>query len=275
MTRKQILEKTTRDTLKNLRLNQKSTIKGLISDLEKAKREITVKLKGIKRFEMGYYRNILNGINEKIDEYTKRMNSNILSGRDYAFDLGGNLMPSIIKDVGYSYSFGKLSDELIAVSRNYTIDRIKNVGVEMKKDIAFEIRKALLKGDNTFDIARKIDSVIGVNKNFGYMNRSDVIARTEINRAYSIAKKLRDEDAVKVLPDLKRVWRTGFNPRHKDMGGGRGFISHLEVDGQIRNIGEPFFVGGEYLDYPRDMKGKPSNVINCNCHEEPYMDSWG
>lgn len=274
MTRKQILEKNTRDTLKNLKLNEKSTIKGLISDLEKTKQDITTNLKNIKRFEMGYYRNILNGIDERIDEYTKKMNSDILSGRDYALNLGSDLMPKILKDVGYSYVFGKLSDELIATSKNYTIDIIKNVGKEMKEDIAKEIRKALLKGEDTFDTARNIDSILGINKEFGYMNRADKIARTEINSAYSLAKHLRDEETVKILPDMKRIWVTGFNPRNKDMGGGRGFISHLEADGQIREINEPFDVGGEKLMYPGDQNASPENRINCNCHEEPYMESW-
>jgi len=274
MTRKQILERNTKETLKNLRFNQKSTIKGLLSDLEKVKQEITMKLKDVKRFEMGYYRNILRGIDEKIDEYTRKMNGNILSSRDYAFNQGSSLMPSILKDIGYSYTFGKLSDELIAVSKNYAIDVIKNMGSEMKDDVAREIRKSLLKGDNTFDTARKIDEIIGVNKDFGYMNRADKIARTEINSAYSLSKHLRDEETLEILPDMKRIWVTGFNPRDKDMGGGRGFISHLEADGQIRDIDEPFDVGGEKLMYPGDMNASPENRINCNCHEENYMPGW-
>jgi len=274
MTRRQILEKTARETLKNLNLNRKSTVKSLIAELEKTKKEITTTLKGVKRFEMGYLRNILNSINEKIDEYSGKMNSAVISSSNFALNQGAELMPKILKDIGYNFTFGKLSDELIVTGKNFTVGLIKNMSNEMKSDVSFQIRKAILTGDNTFNTARKLDSVIGVTKKTGYLNRSDVISRTEINRAYSLAKHLRDEDVVKVLPDLQRIWRTGFNPRNKDMGGGRGFISHSAVDGQIRKINEPFDVGGEKLQYPRDPNGKPENIINCNCFEEPYMEDW-
>ena len=57
------------------------------------------------------------------------------------------------------------------------------------------------------------------------------------------------------------------------MGGGRGFISHRDVDGQIRAVNEPFDVGGEQMMAPR-MGVKPENNVNCNCQSEPYMEGW-
>jgi hypothetical protein len=42
----------------------------------------------------------------------------------------------------------------------------------------------------------------------------------------------------------------------------------------IRNVDEPFDVGGEKLMYPRDPAGSPGNTINCSCYTVPYMASW-
>ena len=49
-------------------------------------------------------------------------------------------------------------------------------------------------------------------------------------------------------------------------------IEHLEVDGQVVPIDEPFIVGGEELMYPGDASGSAGNVINCRCTELPVME---
>ncbi|MGB3465028.1 MAG: phage minor head protein [Cyclobacteriaceae bacterium] len=41
--------------------------------------------------------------------------------------------------------------------------------------------------------------------------------------------------------------------------------AHAFANGQKVLINEYYFVGGEYLYYPGDMRGSPGNVINCRC----------
>ena len=40
---------------------------------------------------------------------------------------------------------------------------------------------------------------------------------------------------------------------------------HVEADGQIRDIDDPFSVGPDFLDKPRDPAGTAANVIRCRC----------
>ena len=42
---------------------------------------------------------------------------------------------------------------------------------------------------------------------------------------------------------------------------------HANADGQIKRLEEPFFVGGEILEEPRDPAGSPGNTANCRCQE--------
>ena len=273
MTPNQILKKKVEESLRNLKNNQRATVKEVLSELNKTKTELTTLLKGTERFEMGYYRAILRSVNEKIDDFSGRMSKSVAAGQDQAFTAGSRLVPEILKDAGMTYTFGALSDELIVAAKELTVDYVKDMSGAMKDDIAKAIRGAILKGENSFDTARKIDEIIGVSKRTGYLNRSDVIARTEIGRVYSEAKQARDEEAVKKVPGLKKQWLSGFNPRHKDMGGGRGFISHADVDGQVREINEPFDVGGEQMMAPR-MGEKAENNAGCNCNSAPYMEEW-
>lgn len=41
---------------------------------------------------------------------------------------------------------------------------------------------------------------------------------------------------------------------------------HATADGQQVEVKEKFIVGGELLDYPRDLNGSPSNTIQCRCN---------
>jgi uncharacterized protein with gpF-like domain len=273
MTKNQILKNKIDESIRALRNNEKATVKGLISELSKTREDINRIVRGTERFEGAYYRSLLRSINEKINEYKNKMTKTVTSSQETAFKYGENLVPGVMKSVGYNYAFGRLSDELIVTAKNISVDYISGMTTSMRDDIARTIRQGLLKGENNYDVARQIDGIIGTSKKFGYLNRADIIARTEIGRAYSIARQAQDEASVKILPGLKKQWKSGFNPRNKDMGGGRGFISHSEPDGQIRNVDEPFDVGGEQMMAPR-MGEKAENNVNCNCQSVPYMEEW-
>jgi hypothetical protein len=41
--------------------------------------------------------------------------------------------------------------------------------------------------------------------------------------------------------------------------------AHVRADGQRVPVNEPFQVGGELLQFPRDPRGSAGNVINCRC----------
>lgn len=41
--------------------------------------------------------------------------------------------------------------------------------------------------------------------------------------------------------------------------------AHIAAAGQRVKLLESFFVGGEYLRYPGDPRGKPDNIIRCRC----------
>ena len=41
--------------------------------------------------------------------------------------------------------------------------------------------------------------------------------------------------------------------------------SHFNADGQVVNVKDPFNVGGEDLQHPRDPSGSAANILNCRC----------
>ena len=72
-----------------------------------------------------------------------------------------------------------------------------------------------------------------------------------------------NEDAIAQGKTMKR-WLT--------MGDKRVRATHREVGGTSKPIGEPFYVGGSILQYPRDFSFSPSTseIAGCRCSIEYY-----
>jgi len=273
--RKGILDMRVRQVLKDMRLLNKDTVREILGDLKRVRYEITETLKGVPRLDIMHLKSTLAVIDDKIATYESQMRDAVTGAQGKSFEAGQNLTPDILRRTEIAYRFAGISDELLATQRAYTADLIKNLADEMRGDITKTLRRSILTGEDAFSAARKIDDILGVSKRAGYLNRSDVIARTEIGRMFSVARQAKDSEIAKTLPELEKEWVTGINPRNKDMGGGRGFVSHLILNGQIRKVNEPFDMGnGIEAMYPRDESLPPEHAVNCNCNTRPFMRSW-
>ena len=88
--------------------------------------------------------------------------------------------------------------------------------------------------------------------------RAMTIARTETHKAANTAQYNRAEWAANDAGlDVEVEWISTNDGRVRD--------DHKHADGQKRDIGQPFNVGGEMLRYPSDPRGSAANVINCRC----------
>lgn len=97
-------------------------------------------------------------------------------------------------------------------------------------------------------------------------HRTEAIARTETIRASNAGNDALFNDwGVK-----KKEWLATKDDRTRTYDKGDEF-DHVEADGQVVNIDEPFTVSGEKLMYPGDPSGSPGNTINCRCTELPVL----
>nr|WP_243861647.1 phage minor head protein [Coprococcus comes] len=82
------------------------------------------------------------------------------------------------------------------------------------------------------------------------------IARTEGHRIQNEAALDGQHEAKKKGADIVKQWDSTLDGRTRD--------EHRECDGQIREIDEPFDVGGEKMQAP-GVGGSAKNVCNCRC----------
>ena len=121
----------------------------------------------------------------------------------------------------------------------------------LKKRIANNISRGIATSDSFANMARNIAEA----SNMGF-NRAMRIARTEGHRiqvtaAFDAQKKAKDAGA-----DIVKQWDAALD--------GRTRPTHRKLDGQIRELDEPFEVNGHKAMHPAAF-GRPEEDINCRC----------
>lgn len=88
--------------------------------------------------------------------------------------------------------------------------------------------------------------------------RAHIIARTETHTAANFGAQAAAE--LTGLP-MMREWVSAMDDRTRDT----DESDHVDADGQVVGMREPFIVSGEELMFPGDPNGSAGNVINCRC----------
>lgn len=105
------------------------------------------------------------------------------------------------------------------------------------------------KGWGIDKIARAMVKALG-----GTMADNTRIARTELHTAAGVGSH---ESARSTGLDLVKEWGSTEDARTRE--------THVEADGQRREMSQPFDVGDSKLMFPGDPKGAAEEVIQCRC----------
>ena len=88
--------------------------------------------------------------------------------------------------------------------------------------------------------------------------RAHIIARTETHTAANFGAQTAAE---LTGLDMRREWVSAADERTRDT----SEADHVDANGQIVGMKEPFIVSGERLMFPGDPAGSAANIINCRC----------
>jgi uncharacterized protein with gpF-like domain len=140
-----------------------------------------------------------------------------------------------------------------AVARYVTKNSLRkaaDISNTTKQKIKRAIETSLAEGDMR-GLEKLIREKIGGEEG---RRRAETIARTESHSAsQDAAFELAQESGL----DLVKMWVSVEDGRTRD--------THVEANGQIRELEETFDVGDEELYYPGDPSGEAGEVINCRC----------
>jgi len=152
-------------------------------------------------------------------------------------------------------------DEWIRAVRNYlgiaVAERLDAVTATSRDYITRIMQKGISEGWSIQETAKQIKDKVGG------VNRATRISRTEIISASNLGSL--SVARATGLP-LKKAWLStrGNRTRGNDP---NDVFNHVSPDGQEVELGEPFIVSNEELDFPGDWSRGASvgNIVNCRC----------
>lgn len=146
--------------------------------------------------------------------------------------------------------------------RTFMTGRIADITATVANRINTELGLVLIGTQTPGQAAGKVAEILRLNAR----TRAVTIVRTEIGRAFSVAGQARYSQAREILPGLKKQWRRSGKTHSRP--------DHDLADGQVKEVDQPFRVGGINLMFPRDPKAPAKHTINCGCSSLPFMESW-
>ena len=121
----------------------------------------------------------------------------------------------------------------------------------LRKVIASEISRGIASNMSYGEIARNIANQTGVPK-----NRARSIVITESHRIQEEASQVARSEAKKQGCNIVKQWDATLDGKTRD--------THRRLDGQIREVDEPFEIDGKTAMYPGGF-GRAEEDCNCRC----------
>ncbi len=139
-------------------------------------------------------------------------------------------------------------------ARKHAAKKVTEITATTEQRIGNAVADGLSSSDSPDEIARSIREDVGGMSTA----RARTIARTETSAAVGTAQQDEMEAASEEMGvDIKKTWAATEDAHTRE--------THLDADGQERDINDSFQVGDAQLDFPGDPSGPPEEVINCRC----------
>ncbi|MEW8494246.1 MAG: phage minor head protein [Candidatus Thiodiazotropha taylori] len=255
-----------RERLKTGLKVRRDTYKALVEMLNQAEKEIVQTLSNSPTdWETFYLTQLQQQIKNALRSIEVQMATTANDAMNVSWQGGIDLVDKPIEAAGIqlSSSMPQISTNQLTAMRTFMVDRIKDVPIQLAQKITGQLGMTMMGAQSVGD------TVSNVQKMFKNQGRSRIltIVRTELGRAYSTATHLRQQQASEFLPGMKKQWRRSGKVHSR--------VSHDVIDGQVKDIDEPFKLGnGTQLMYPRDPRASAKETINCGCESLPWMEHW-
>ena len=173
------------------------------------------------------------------------------------WETGIEMVDLPLRTVGIAAAIPEIDVTALSIMQGYSSDLVTNLSKSAIQKINQELTLGIMGQKSPYEVMQAVGRNLKDKSVFkSIAARADTITRTETGRVLEMAGQARKEAAAKVVPGLQKQWFYGHSPKMPR-------LSHLVIDGQIRDVDQPFDVAGEKLMYPRDPAGSAANTIRC------------
>lgn len=197
-----------------------------------------------------------------------KLKGNLAAGISESWTAGTDLLPEAAAVSGLYAGFAYVSPQALGALQSFGEHLVKNLTTDAVAKIRGELTLGLLGGKTPGEVTRAIAGTLtspGIFETIA--ERAEVITKTELGRAYSVATQKSLEASVGTVPEMEKQWVHAGHPKHPR-------LSHLTLHGQHVPVSKPFVVGSVILMHPRDPAAPASEVIHCGCDLIPWHPSW-
>lgn len=165
-----------------------------------------------------------------------------------------------------------LSPALVQAVVDVTRSQLTMVWGDLGESLQAAVRRAALGVARPDDVITALIPTIRDVKTFGTAAaRAEVIVRTEVNRAFSLAAEARLQELVALFgaDAVRKRWVSFTDDRTRKTH--RAANARYGLDGEAIPVTARFEVGTARLRYPLDPDGPAAEVINCRCRLVPVL----
>jgi hypothetical protein len=222
------------DTIQRLKEKASLILRGSGPDLEKADFELALSIFDLQRW-----------YEVTLDRFGPLVTQSLIQG----YNTG-------IEKIGINSRFPGETPNLVEVATE-TLEKVKGINDTVVKELATRFPAAIEDGADLEALTGVVQQVFDVSR-----RRAKTIAQTTATPVFEAGQEFAFEDA----EIGEKVWLSRRDGKVRT-----GTFDHLEPDGQVQKVGDPFDVSNEELRFPGDPSGSPGNIINCRCTQLPKL----
>jgi hypothetical protein len=236
---------------------EETEVKKVLAILQSTRKEIAATVASTP-WELYHLKQLKDAVNRAADDFVRQYKDVLGPAQRDLWNQGVDMVDMPLRAVGIWQAIPAIDTTMLGVLQGYGESLAEVLGKDLAQKVTQEITMGLLGQKTPFDVMKSI----GVNLKEKSIvtsigSRAETITRTEGGRILEAASQARKEKAAEVVPGLQKMWLHGNTSKVPR-------ITHVAANGQIRDVDQPFDVGGEQLMYPRDPAGSPENTINCS-----------
>jgi len=156
---------------------------------------------------------IKDSIELAVSNYSDNFTNAIQSEQENAWNNGLDIIDSSLTQLGIG-AIGGVSRAQLLVATSLSADLITGISADTLTSINTALSTGIINGESVPQIMKNINntltkmpvSVDGAGRRYSTLYRSEMIARTEVSRAHTLASLQRLEQAKESVPNLKVEW---------------------------------------------------------------------
>jgi hypothetical protein len=233
-------------------------VKTVLKMLNNARKEIAAEVASTD-WDIFHQRQLTESVERAMVDFGEQYGIDIRSSQKEFWDLGIVRADLPLEVMEIAIPDLMINIKALEIAQGYSADLVGGLAKDAAKKINREIISGIMGQKTPFEVMKAIGRNLNDPSVFSSIaTRGETITRTEMGRIFEMSTQVRLEEYKEAVPNLKKKWQSSpmrptARPEHHT----------AEVDGQIREIDEPFDVGGEQLMYPGDPAGSAENTINC------------